>query len=59
MKHIKTTVRVLHLCGSSYEIGYRLGTMISKDAVWRKRYITPNCTMMQNRFEKVNSLLDI
>lgn len=59
MKNTKVTARILNLAGSSYEIGYRLGTMISKDAVWRKRYITTTCTMMQNRFEKVNSLLDI
>ena len=59
MKYTKATARTLYLTGSSYEIGYRLGDVISKDTVWRRKCVSHNNKMNQNRLEKINSLLDI
>lgn len=59
MKYTKATARILNLAGSSYEIGYRLGKVISKDNVWRERCVSHHYTMNQNRFENINRLLDI
>ena len=39
MKYTKATARTLYLTGSSYEIGYRLGDVISKDTVWRRKCV--------------------
>ena len=59
MKYTKATARTLYLTGSSYEIGFRLGDVISKDTVWRRKCVSHNNKMNQNRLEKINSLLDI
>ena len=38
MKYTKATARTLYLTGSCYEIGFRLGDVISKDTVWPVSY---------------------
>lgn len=52
MKYTKATARTLYLTGSSYEIGFRLGDVISKDTVWRRKCVSHNNKMNQNRLEK-------